>query len=302
MPGNSGQPLFIEQQLTTNKEFIRNFRNNNLSTLPFIWNHDARPEGNKGAIVPALRSTITFPEAGGGISYTLDRYYWGTDASIDMKYETYPDNDNSSSWNTSIVFNNKSSGAFVTPMYLNGNRVGMGTSTPSAQLHTTGSVRFAGLTNNNSLTRIVVSDANGNLYYKNVDSSSAFNGTLNSDLAVNGRISAQKMLITQTGRWPDYVFSKQYQLPSLTEVENFIKQNNHLPGIPSAAEVEKKGIDVAANQATLLKKIEELTLYAIEQDKKLQKQEEEMAELKNQNKELDLLKKQMAELKTLIKK
>lgn len=68
------------------------------------------------------------------------------------------------------------------------------------------------------------------------------------------------MLIAQTGRWPDYVFSKQYQLPSLTEVENYINQNSHLPGIPAAAEVEKKGLDVASNQAALLKKIEELTL------------------------------------------
>ncbi|AEV99278.1 hypothetical protein A4D02_32270 [Niastella koreensis] len=182
---------------------------------------------------------------------------------------------------------------------------GIGTNAPTAQLHTTGSVRFSGLTNNNSLTRIVVSDASGNLYYK--DAASTFNGAMNSDLAVNGTVSAQKMLISQTGRWPDYVFSKKYQLPSLAEVENFINQNNHLPGIPSAAEVEKKGIDVASNQAGLLKKIEELILYAIEQEKKLQKQSgkimelnEEINELKNQNKEMESLKQQIAELRTLI--
>jgi hypothetical protein len=157
-------------------------------------------------------------------------------------------------------------------------RTGIGTLSPSAQLHTTGSVRFEGLTSDNTLSRIVVCDANGNLYYK--DAASTFNGTLNSDLAVNGTVSAQKMLISQTGRWPDYVFNKQYHLPSLTEIESFINQNNHLPGIPSAAEVEKKGIDVASNQAALLKKIEELTLYAIEQEKKLQKQSEEIAELR----------------------
>jgi hypothetical protein len=156
---------------------------------------------------------------------------------------------------------------------------GIGTNSPSAQLHTTGTVRFGGLTNNNSLTRIVVSDANGNLSFRDY-STFVFNGTMNSDLAVNGTVSAQKMLISQTGRWPDYVFNKQYHLPSLTEVESFINQNNHLPGIPSAAEVEKKGIDVASNQAGLLKKIEELTLYAIEQEKKLQKQSEEIAELR----------------------
>jgi hypothetical protein len=67
--------------------------------------------------------------------------------------------------------------------------------------------------------------------------------------------------------------------------------NSHLPGIPSAAEIEKKGIDVANNQAALLKKIEELTLYAIEQEKKYQSQKEE----------LETLKQQMLELKALIK-
>ncbi|WP_216823590.1 hypothetical protein [Niastella vici] len=158
--------------------------------------------------------------------------------------------------------------------------IGIGTNTPAAQLHTTGTVRFGGLTKNNSLTRFVVSDANGNLYYKEDSSSGAFNGSFNADVAVNGRISAQKMLITQTGRWPDYVFSKQYQLPSLAEVESFINQNNHLPGIPSAAEVEKTGINVGNNQAALLKKIEELTLYTIQQDKELKNLKQEIEELK----------------------
>jgi hypothetical protein len=178
--------------------------------------------------------------------------------------------------------------------------VGIGTPTPSAQLHTTGTVRFAGLTNNNNLTRLIVSDANGNLYYKEDSSFGAFNGSINSDLAINGRVSAKQMLITQTGRWPDYVFSKQYQLPSLTEVESFIKKNNHLPGIPSAAEVEKNGIDVGNNQAAQLKKIEELTLYVIEQDKKLKQQSNEIAELKRANKNIEALQQQINELRSLI--
>jgi hypothetical protein len=97
--------------------------------------------------------------------------------------------------------------------------VGIGTDAPSAQLHSTGMVRLGGLTNNNNLTRIVVSDIYGNLAWRDV-STLVFNDVMNSDLAVNGTISAQKMLISQTGRWPDYVFSKQYQLPSLSEVEN----------------------------------------------------------------------------------
>jgi len=141
------------------------------------------------------------------------------------------------------------------------------------------SISFTGLSYNNSATRFLASDANGNLFFRDV-SSLAMNETMNSDLAVNGRLSAQKMLITQTGTWPDYVFSKQYQLPSLTEIESFIKQNNHLPGIPSAAEVEKTGVDVGNNQAALLKKIEELTLYTIQQDKELRSLKQEIEELK----------------------
>jgi hypothetical protein len=171
--------------------------------------------------------------------------------------------------------------------------VGLGIEIPSAQLHTTGTVRFAGLTNDNTKDRVIVCDANGNLYYRNA-SSLALNETMNSDLAVNGRVSAQQMLITQTGRWPDYVFSKQYKLPSLTEVEDFINQNSHLPGVPSAAEVEKKGIDVGNNQAAMLKKIEELTLYIIDQDKTIKKQNDQISDLLS-------LKQEMAELKALLK-
>jgi len=87
--------------------------------------------------------------------------------------------------------------------------------------------------------------------------------------------------------WADYVFDKNYRLPSLAETADYIKQNKHLPGIPAAAEVQQNGIDVGENQAALLKKIEELTLYVIEQDKKMQAQN---AELKKQGKEIRQLK------------
>lgn len=90
-------------------------------------------------------------------------------------------------------------------------------------------------------------------------------------LTVNGNILAKKLRITQSG-WPDYVFAENYKLKSLASVESFIKQNGHLPDVPSATEVENKGLDVGDNQAVLLKKIEELTLYVID----LQKQVNEL--------------------------
>ncbi len=106
-------------------------------------------------------------------------------------------------------------------------------------------------------------------------------GTTNpqSLLAVKGTVTAQKVVVIQTG-WSDYVFDSSYNLKSLSTVERFVKDNKHLPDVPSAAEVEKDGIDLGNTQSTLLRKIEELTLYMIEQNKKIETLETEVKELK----------------------
>jgi len=96
-----------------------------------------------------------------------------------------------------------------------------------------------------------------------------------SELAVNGTITSKKVKVTLTG-WSDYVFNDDYHLRPLNEVERYVQQNHHLPEVPSAEEVKKDGLDVGDNQATLLKKIEELTLYVIEQNKRLSEQEKKM--------------------------
>ncbi|MCK9403721.1 MAG: hypothetical protein M0Q26_10020 [Chitinophagaceae bacterium] len=85
--------------------------------------------------------------------------------------------------------------------------------------------------------------------------------------SVNGNIKAQKLIVTQTG-WSDYVFIKGYKLRSLQSLETFINRYKHLPEVPTAMEVAAKGISVGDNQALLLKKIEELTLYMIRLNKK----------------------------------
>lgn len=72
------------------------------------------------------------------------------------------------------------------------------------------------------------------------------------------------------GQWSDYVFADDYELKSLNDVEQFISKNKHLPDVPSAAEVEKSGYDVTTMDATLLQKIEELTLYVIKQQKEIE--------------------------------
>ncbi|HTG56080.1 MAG TPA: hypothetical protein VL943_07430 [Niabella sp.] len=90
-------------------------------------------------------------------------------------------------------------------------------------------------------------------------------------LSVKGKIRAQEIKVEANNgtNWPDYVFQRDYKLPSLDDVEKHIKEKGHLPEVPSAKEVEKEGIALGANQAVLLKKIEELTLYIIEQEKRL---------------------------------
>ncbi|MBW0177574.1 hypothetical protein [Sediminibacterium sp.] len=85
-------------------------------------------------------------------------------------------------------------------------------------------------------------------------------------LSVNGNIRAKKLIVSQTG-WPDYVFDPAYKLKPLSELSAFIQKHQHLPDMPSAKEVEEKGISVGDNQALLLKKIEELTLYIIKINK-----------------------------------
>ncbi|TDQ11559.1 hypothetical protein [Pedobacter metabolipauper] len=98
-------------------------------------------------------------------------------------------------------------------------------------------------------------------------------------LAVNGNIRAKEIKVESTN-WPDYVFVKDYQLPTLQQTAEFIKDNGHLPGIPNAEEVKDNGIDLGEMNAKLLKKIEELTLHAIDQEKRISTQEKESAALK----------------------
>lgn len=105
-------------------------------------------------------------------------------------------------------------------------------------------------------------------------------------LAVNGTIHSKEVKVDVNFPAPDYVFANDYKLRSLQEVEKFVNQNSHLPEIPSAKEFEKNGIQLAEMNMALLKKIEELTLYAIEQQKNTDKLTKVIEE---QNKRLEVL-------------
>jgi len=123
---------------------------------------------------------------------------------------------------------------------------------------------------NNSL-RMTIMNSNGNVGI----------GTSVPDekLTVKGKIHAEEVKIDLSVPGPDYVFEKyytgtsklnnDYEMPTLDEIEVFTKENNHLPEVPSAKEIEENGLQVGEMTTILLKKIEELTLYTIEQEKRI---------------------------------
>jgi hypothetical protein len=96
-------------------------------------------------------------------------------------------------------------------------------------------------------------------------------------LWVNGTVQAKEVLVN-TG-WSDYVFAPDYYLAPLMDVAAYIKANQHLPGIPSPAEVEKNGVSVGGVEAKLLEKIEELTLHMIEAEQRNRELERRLAQL-----------------------
>lgn len=121
-------------------------------------------------------------------------------------------------------------------------------------------------------------------------------GTENPDarLTVNGTIHSKEVKVDTSIPVPDYVFKEDYNLRSLQDVENYIKENSHLPEIPSAKEFEQNGIKVSEMNMSLLKKIEELTLYVIQQNKKIY-------ELQQENKKLTDLEARFQKFENAIK-
>jgi hypothetical protein len=117
-------------------------------------------------------------------------------------------------------------------------------------------------------------------------------------LAVAGSAIAESVTVKLQGQWGDYVFKPAYKLRPLSNVENFINQNQHLPEIPSAGDIKKSGIDLGQMVKLQMKKIEELTLYLIEKDKTDKLQQKEIAAMRAGNfklqKQLNQLRKQIA--------
>jgi hypothetical protein len=193
----------------------------------------------------------------------------------------------------------------------NGN-VGIGTSNPQRKLHVNassgwGELRLEGnaisgstieLYSNgialadiySTLSKDLIFRTNGSAEAMRINSNGSIGiATANPDAAyklnVNGKIKAHELYLITTG-WSDFVFSKDYKLRSLQEVERHIKEKGHLPDIPSEKEVVANGVAVVDMHAKLLQKIEELTLYVIEQDKINEEQRKKIESLERENQEI----------------
>lgn len=228
-----------------------------------------------------------------------------------------------------------SEGTYSTLMKVNGNgNVGIGTTSPTAKLHVNGSTITKSLSLNGSnatpsvntfanvlqikgLTHaaIVYSPgedrelmfgfhSNGHFYWGTGQSAtnpnyySMFLNGSNGDLGIKGKLTANEVKV-KIGGWADFVFADNYVLPSLAEVEQHIKSQHHLSNIPSEAEVLENGIDLGAMDARLLQKIEELTLYTIEQEKKLEAQQ---TQLENKKQQIDALESRLLKLEETVTK
>lgn len=142
-------------------------------------------------------------------------------------------------------------------IYYNTGNVGIGNDSPSSLLHVTAA----------AATDKGITLENG--------------GVTNFQVMGDGRVFAREVEVTLSN-FPDYVFANDYELMPLGQLKKYIETNHHLPNIPSAKEVEENGMGMGELNLKQVEKIEELTLYILQLDERLQKLEQENADLKKQ--------------------
>jgi hypothetical protein len=189
-------------------------------------------------------------------------------------YKTYADTDLNTSWSGTTWLRNTdvTDGSFSRLSFVSGPD-GMGAISVKRTAAFTGEMWFQVRPGSGYYTTPMVIKSTGNIGI----------GTTSPDskLSVKGQIHAQEVKVDLNGAVaPDYVFSKDYKLPSLEDIQSYIEANQHLPEVPSAKEMEEKGINVGEMNLLLLKKVEELTLHLIAESNARKKLEQEVAELK----------------------
>ena len=173
------------------------------------------------------------------------------------------------------------------------------------------------ITNNATTTTVNYvprfSGTNGIINSSIYDNGNVGIGSTNPDqkLTVKGKIHAEEIIVDLSVP-ADYVFQKYYTgkselksdyvMPTLAEIESFTKKNNHLPNVPSAKEIQQNGLLLGEMSNVLLQKIEELTLYAIEQDKKAALQQKEIECLKTENENYKSLAERLSAIENQLKK
>ncbi len=134
-----------------------------------------------------------------------------------------------------------------------------------------------------NVTKVYIGGQGGNTFLFDLKTGNLGIGTTDTKgykLAVNGPAIFTQAVVKNYTSWPDYVFDSTYPLRDLTSIETFIKANKHLPDIPPATAVQENGIDLGGMQAKLLQKVEELTLYIIQQNKRIEQLENKLKEKK----------------------
>ena len=156
-----------------------------------------------------------------------------------------------------------------------GGTVGIGMDAPGSQLQVMKNVAIG-------YSATTIAPENGLCVNGNVCIGPVFTTTPGGyKLIVEGKVGAREYVATADLTWPDYVFNKEYELMPLKELENFINANKHLPAVPSASEIKEKGVNLGEMDATLLKKVEELTIYLIDLKKENEQLKSRISNLEN---------------------
>ena len=174
------------------------------------------------------------------------------------------------------AFWERSANSLVTDRCSKNIKVGIGTQSPSQALDVVGNAKIS----NGVFASQLMAQNNGSqdpLVIK-------INGVNKFKVASNGKTYATEVNVVLANAFPDYVFHKDYKLMSITELDQYIQKNNHLPGMPTAEEVAKNGADLGELVRILVEKNEQMSLYIIQLENKTKEMDEKINKLEEQRK------------------